>query len=268
MGSERSRRVESERRCVMSVEPEACGKRGDLAPRTSLSQQTADAVKAAIQFAAETVEALLLAVHSAHFVGTGGAATLFVTRIAMLHHDKTSMQRLKDLVAELQQEVEKLRKFGTFKDLTDDESLLNLLGKIEDYLDARDQNKADILRRVVVKGLIPVGADAEQEKNFRYAIRVLETEDVALLLRMKGLRLEHEEDQERNPNIVIEGGIGVRPFDPDAMFLNELPQNSTFSLARLQVAGLLVPDPRWARPAYEVTSAGWEFLAHLQKLEG
>lgn len=230
--------------------------------RVTAAAKLSSAITAVTRATASVTDELLTAIGAAQFVGVWPAAALFFTRIAMLYSTERTQRRIVEAI----KEVKRLDAIRTF---ASDDDLLEVLGRVEDYLQATEENKASILRRVVLRGLIPSQSNIREERDFRCAIRAIEAEDVDLLRKMAEVVAKNHRYKKQHPNTSVQilGGFG-RSFNPEVVFAEQLKDLDEPSLGRLQATMLIWLDPGWSKPAWQLSEFGTKFLQYLAQLPG
>lgn len=230
---------------------------------SAMSQSSATYIRPSLIAASTLVANLLSAIGVTISPGSLPNIGVFIMKVIVFLHGQKKIERLSNLVNDLKKQAQNAREQGTLLiDFNNPQNLENLFWKIEDFIEARDESKTDLLRRVAIHGLIKTDIDESQERDFRYAIKVVEIDDIDLMSEMQKIVAGER------PTIYRDGSAIA---DPHLIRREEISDFSHAGMARLKSAGLLIEEnvtvgdgkiEAW----YEVTSFGKSFMEYLKKM--
>ncbi len=216
----------------------------------SLTSAIAEHVTTGMTIATGLVGSMVEALQVQAQYGLPAAASSFAVKVGLMLHGEIEISRLKNLAEELKTEVNRLRADvklkGTLVDFADERNLREFFFRVGDVLEARDEQKAELLKRVALMGLIQCEDTEVEARNMRYAIKILEPEDIDLLRRM-----------------ISSATPRLEPHVNQARMSVNAPTPVPTSEARLVAAGILSSSSLVVGRGYDVTSFGQKFFKLL-----
>lgn len=230
---------------------------------SAISQFSVANIRPSLIAASTLVGNLLLAISAPISPGSFPSIGVFIMKIIVFLHGQKKMERLSTLVNDLKERAQYAREQGTLIDFNNSQNLENLFWKIEDFIEARDERKADLLRRVAICGLIKTDVAESQERDFRYAIRLLEIEDIELLKNVVELT-------KQSRPVIGEDGTIPTLIDPEIILRTEMERMvyfNHFRIARIVSTGLVISETRWDGLVFRVTDSGKSFIDYLKRID-
>ena len=216
------------------------------------SKQLVPHIAAATATAGTAIAELLAMVDPKWKYAVPALALSFITKLGLVYSSERELGRLKRLVHALQASIDSIREHGALISLSNPQNLETLFWKIEDCLEARDELKADLLGRVAKNGLIQSEFSDAQERDFRFAVRIIEAEDIPVLRKLQTMVIKEEET-----------GVPGSEQNELKIMKHDAKDLSAFSIARLESAGLVSSESAYGGEILILNSNCETFLKYL-----
>lgn len=190
---------------------------------------------------------------------TWAATTAFIGNVALLAHSEYKLNRLEDMTSKIEAEITRLRERGGVVEFKTESSLEALYTLIWKVVDAKSNQKAELLGRVVLNGLIPMDDAEVERRDIQRAIDIVEPQDIEMLREYIAAEDSFNNDKSNSKHVTKVKTVIFKE--------HEERWKAPTSNARLFSAALIDLEPNWGGRQVTVTDLGRKFLPFL-KLEG